>query len=245
MKLAAIIPVVPIDLEAFTAVEHWRLTQHAAPGTEVHVLAVERGVSVMQCRYDVALAVPEILRRVREAQDLGCDGVLIDAFMDPGVAAAKEIAAIPVVGPIEATVGMLLPICERFSVIAVIPNEIAHQRDVFRTLGVEHRVASIRSINTGVRGLMTLTHDEQEQLLFGMMRTMVEQDGAQAIVFGCTGVFNLAQPLMERARTELGQVVPVIEPSIAALKMLEGLVSLGLGPSKRLFADPPLQPEVA
>lgn len=243
MKLGAIIPVVPTDLAAFSAIEQWRLAQHAAPGTEIHVLAIERGVAVMQCRYDVALCVPDILQKVREAEAVGCDGVLIDAFMDPGVAAAKEIARIPVVGPIEATVAMLLPICERFSVVAVIPNEIAHQRDVLRGLGVEHRVASIRSIDTGVRGLMALTPDEQEQLLFRMMRTMVEQDGAQAVVFGCTGVFNLARTLMARAREELGRVVPVIEPSIAALKVLEGLVSLGIRPSSSLYAEPPAQPE--
>ena len=243
MKLAAIIPVVPTNTEAFEAVEHWRLQQHAAPGTEIHVLAVEHGVSVLQCRYDVALAVPGILDKVRAAEAMGCDGVMIDCYMDSGVSAAKELVDIPVVGPVEASVSIMLPICERFSVIAVAPTEIPHQRDVFRTLGVEHRLASIRSIDTGVRGIMALAPDEQEQLLFGMMRTMVEQDGAQGIVFGCTGVLNLARTLMDRSVETFGYVVPVIEPSIAALKLLEGLVALGLTPSKRSFPRPPKQPE--
>ena len=49
---------------------------------------------------------------------------------------------------------------------------------------------------------------------------------------------GLAQQL-EQALAERGYTVPVIDPSLAALKLAEGLVDMGLAHSKHTYPLPP------
>jgi allantoin racemase len=51
---------------------------------------------------------------------------------------------------------------------------------------------------------------------------------------------RLAQQV-EQALAERGCAVPVIDPSVAALKLAEGLVDMGLSHSKRTYPPPPLK----
>jgi len=66
----------------------------------------------------------------------------------------------------------------------------------------------------------------------------VLEDGAHILVFGCTGMRGLAQQV-EQGLAERGCAVPVIDPSMAALKLAEGLVDMGLSHSKRTYPPPP------
>jgi allantoin racemase len=66
----------------------------------------------------------------------------------------------------------------------------------------------------------------------------VAEDGAHIIFFGCTGMRGLAQQV-EQALAERGYMVPVIDPGMAALKLAEGLMDMGLSHSKRTYPPPP------
>jgi Asp/Glu/hydantoin racemase len=61
----------------------------------------------------------------------------------------------------------------------------------------------------------------------------VEENDAEALVLGVAGTgFDFALAI-ERALTErFGFAVPVIDPAKVALKLTEGIVSIGLGHSK-------------
>jgi allantoin racemase len=63
--------------------------------------------------------------------------------------------------------------------------------DLARKLGIESNIASIRHINTTVLELQD-RNIVQERLLTSMIKA-VEQDEAEAIVLGCTGMLGMAQ----------------------------------------------------
>jgi allantoin racemase len=62
----------------------------------------------------------------------------------------------------------------------------------------------------------------------------IQQDGAHAIVFGCTGMRGMAKAVEEELKKK-GIETIVIDPSLAALKWAEMLVDLRLAHSRRTY----------
>ena len=69
--------------------------------------------------------------------------------------------------------------------------------------------------------------------LLAESRKAVEDDGADTIILGCTGMIGMAKALQET----LG--IPVIDPAIASLKIAESLVDMKISHSKRVYPTPP------
>jgi len=79
----------------------------------------------------------------------------------------------------------------------------------------------------------------QERLLTRMIKA-VEQDGAEAIVLGCTGMLGMAQYLSEQM-TARGTPVPVVDPTAAAIGYLELLIRSRLSQSQLTYQSPPIK----
>jgi allantoin racemase len=73
----------------------------------------------------------------------------------------------------------------------------------------------------------------EERRLMEQAKKAVEEDGADLIILGCGWMIGAEK----RISKELG--VPTIIPGIAALKMCESLIRMGLVQSKHCFAFPP------
>ena len=112
----------------------------------------------------------------------------------------------------------------KFSVITVLPTSANEIGDHLRMYGFSSRVASVRSANVPVLAL----EDEQEaeKHLYAAARKAIDEDGAQAIVLGCTGMMAMRDSLEKR----LG--VPVIEPYSAAIQFAASLVRMKLRQSR-------------
>ena len=63
-------------------------------------------------------------------------------------------------------------------------------------------------------------------------RLAIEQEGAEAIALGCTGMSSLAKRLQESLR------VPVVDPAVASLKLAELYVNMDLTTSKIAYEPP-------
>jgi allantoin racemase len=69
-------------------------------------------------------------------------------------------------------------------------------------------------------------------------RKAVEEDGAEALIFGCTGLMGCAAGLRD-GLLEKGIDVPVIDPIPTAVSMAAGLVRAGLTQSRTTYPAPP------
>ena len=65
------------------------------------------------------------------------------------------------------------------------------------------------------------------------VRRALDEDGCESIVLGCAGMVDMARSLSEEL------AVPVVEGVTAAVKIVEGLATLGIGTSKRGGYAPP------
>jgi allantoin racemase len=76
--------------------------------------------------------------------------------------------------------------------------------------------------------------DKLISAIYGESKKAIEQDGAEAIVLGCTGMAGVAEAIRVKLQGD-GYDVPVVDPTLAAVKLLEVYGQLGLRPSKLTY----------
>ncbi|MFB0543634.1 MAG: aspartate/glutamate racemase family protein [Candidatus Bathyarchaeia archaeon] len=202
------------------------------PGTEIDSARIEKGPSSIESRYDEILAIPEIVKRVKEAEEEGVDACVINCFGDPGVRASREVVKIPVLGPCESSLLVAASLCNKFSVVTVLKNVIGMIEENAKIYGLSGKLASVRAVDIPVHEL----HRDNERTARALLeegKKALEEEGAEVLILGCTGMTGMA----ERLSKELG--VQVIDPLPTAVKFAETLVALGLSHSKLAFPTPP------
>jgi allantoin racemase len=234
MKIRAVTPIIteafgPMILEEFGRV--------ARPDTEISNVFLKSGPASVESAYDEGVAIPDVIRRVREAEADGMDAVVINCFGDPGLDAAREVVSIPVVGPCEASMHVAAMLGHRFSVITVLERLIPELELHAQKYGVSWKLASARSVDLPVLDL----EEGRDQFVERMVERAVEavtEDGAHVIVLGCTGLAGLAEQV-ERGLSKAGYDIPVVDPAATALKVAEALAESGLTHSKLSYPRPP------
>lgn len=233
MRIHVIDPVIDADIGHSRAY----FQRHAAPDVEITVVALDDGPPSIETDNDIVLAGPGILRRVREAAAAGADGVVINCMADPGLHASREAVRIPVVGPAQTAFALAATLADRFSVLGTMSRDIPFTRDLWRRYGHIERGASVRVVNLPV---LALQHGDSHLLerMISCSIEAIEQDGAGAIVFGCTLMAELRDELVAALEARGHAGIAVIDPLATALRTAEMLVRLKLRHSDATW--PPL-----
>ena len=193
----------------------------ASPGTEFVILPINGPVQTLETDLEEALATPYVLARVDDAVRGGCDAVVIDCALDPGVVAAREMTTVPIVGAGEAALTYAGSVGQRIALIAHADCIVPAFRRRIRAYGLADRVSSIRVLDESI---LNVGRDGQaENALRSMCNAIAVADEADVIVVGCTGF----APAVERVRVDVK--LPLIEPAMAAIQMAEVQVRLGVG----------------
>ncbi|CCE08365.1 putative hydantoin-racemase [Bradyrhizobium sp. STM 3843] len=197
----------------------------ASPATRIVGRTARFGAASIEGHYDEALATIGMLKEVAEGDKAGADAHVIACFGDPGLLAARELSAAPVLGIAEAAMHAASFIATRFSIVTTLSRTKVIAEHLVRNYGMEHICRKVRAVDVAVLDL-----DKPEAnvrgVLLGECRNALSEDGIGAIVLGCAGMADLAQDLS----AELG--IPVIDGVAAAVRFAEALVGLGLKTSK-------------
>ncbi len=197
---------------------------------ELLVVNIKHGPESMESSYDEAMGAASIIEQVVSAESEGCDAVLIDCAADPVLDAAREISHLPVVSAGEASHLAAMMLCKRFSVITVLPVSAKLIRSNIQKYGYMDRLASVRSANVPV---LDLENEEiATQAIYREAIKAIEEDGAEAIVLGCTGMMAMRDRLEEM----LG--IPVVEPYTVGVYYAADMVRMKLRQSSLAFEKP-------
>jgi allantoin racemase len=206
------------------------LKRYAFPGTEITVRKVPRGTESIESRLDEVYAAPAILDEVQKGEKEGYDACIIGCAGDAGVAVAKDVARIPVIGPLEASISMAQILGRRFVFLWTLPERIR---------SVEDRVARFLPradffiYPTHIPVLeMAKDVDKTIATLVKIIKKSIEQDRADTAVLGCLSMRGMSGPLQAEAK------IPVIDPCLAALTMAQSLVQINLTQSKAAYPFP-------
>lgn len=207
----------------------------AGPGVTVQAVSPASGPIAIECHFDEALSVPGVLAEVASGEADGADAYVIACFSDPGLLAARELAAGPVVGIAEAAMRTAAYLGGGFSVVTTMPRSIGHTEHLAHTYGLGRFCRGIHA--TGIPVIELETDPDAYAKVLEQASAALESDRSDSIVLGCAGMADLCA----RLQADLG--VPVVDGVGAATATARSLVELGLGTSKREeFALPPQTP---
>jgi len=190
----------------------------ASEGTEIEIRNLPAAPSSIEGPIGEAAAAPLVIREAECSASEGFNAVTIDCTLEPGLVGAKQAASVPVVGAREAGFLLALLLGERFTVLIPTDESIPLMIAAVRKMGLSERFASVRAV-----GMHVLELEDHRQLLDKLKAAgekAIQQDGADVLVLGCTGMgLSVAAQLAQ----EIG--IPVVEPASAAVKLAEVLAT--------------------
>jgi Asp/Glu/hydantoin racemase len=191
-------------------------------GPEIACLTLDEGPPGVESQTDADSVILPLCRVIGE-QEPDTAAFVIACFSDPGLFAAREAAAKPVLGIAECGILTALTLGHRFGVISILARSVPRHLRYIAAMGVDQRLAGDLPIGLGVTELA----DERSTLtrMVDVGRRLRDQHGAEVLVMGCAG--------MARYRSNLEEAVqiPVVEPTQAAVTMAIGRVRLTWGRS--------------
>lgn len=197
---------------------------------------LEKGPTSIENEVDEALAVPDIMNKALAAEAAGADAIIIDCMGDPGMNPARELVDIPVLGPAETSMHLAAMLGHKFSIVTVLDSVKPMLENLAKVYAVHDKLASIRVIDIPVLEIEGRI-GEVQGLLAEIALGAVENDGADAIVLGCTGFLGCADAITKLLE-EHGHNVPVIDPIPATVCVAQALVKAGLTHSGKTYARP-------
>ena len=208
----------------------------AAAGTRISATNPEAGPVSIESHFDEAISAVGVLDEIRRGDAQAVDAYVIACFGDPGLLAARELSAAPVIGIAEAAFHFAALISTRFSVVTTLGRTAIIAEQLLHNYGFAQHCRRVRAAEIPV---LELEHDSAcalERIIAECRRAKAE-DGIGAIVLGCAG--------MAEHSAEIGAAVglPIVDGVSAAVKLAESLVALGLRTSKHGdLAFPPPKP---
>lgn len=215
------------------------------PGTEVHVTSLPAecgGFTHIEYRSYEALVTRGIIRAVRAAAKEGFDALAIGCFYDTALHDAREISGDMVVtAPCMASCEIAASLANRFGIVVGRRKWVHQMQSTVNELGHGSRLSGFYHVDLGVNDFQR-DHNVTCGRLIDAGRKAVNEDFAEAIILGCT----LEVGFYKDVEKEIG--VPVIDPSIAALKRAEYGALLkrqcGWKPSRKWSSEPPPEDEI-
>lgn len=229
-KILVLLPILKnAALEQATRQELSRLD---GPGLNLEVRSLEHGPASIESEFDDRLASPWVLEEVVKAEREGFNAVYVSCMGDIAINAARELVRIPVIGPYQACLAVAACLGDRTGVVTILKNVIPLFIRKAREYGFSELLAGVRSIEVPVLELEERRKEVVEALV-EESKALVEKDGADSIILGCTGLVGLAQAVQER----LG--VPVLDPTPVSVKLAELLLAAGVSHSPKAYMRPP------
>jgi Asp/Glu/hydantoin racemase len=218
-----IVVINPNALGAVTAAISAALEPLRLPGgPAIDCIDFPDGPPGIETQDDVDAAGRLVARYVR-AHEAAADAFVVACFSDPGLHAAREATAKPVLGIAESGLLTAMTLGNHVGIIAILPTSLARHWRYIRALGIESRVVADLPVGLGVAALA------DEGKTFARLREVgaaLIAAGADVLVLGCAGMARYRVPLEQALR------VPVVDPAQAATGM--ALTALRLGYRSRI-----------
>ena len=211
----------PNSTEAVTRVIDDAMAPLRIPGgPEVDCVTLSEGPPAVESQSDADAVILPLCRLIRNAQD-DAAAFVIACFSDPGLFAAREATAKPVLGIAECGILTALTLGHRFGVLSILARSVPRHLRYIAAMGVGGRLAADLPIGLGVLELADARATLARMIDVG--RRLRDQHGADVLVMGCSGMAGY------RADLEESLQIPVVEPTQAAVAMAIGRVRLGWG----------------
>ncbi len=192
----------------------------ASPGTEIVPVTAAFGVAYIENRAEAAIGGHAVLDALAR-QEAGCDAAIVAAFGDPGLAAAREFAGIPVFGISEAAMLTAWTVARRYSIVCLTPRLRRWYIECAEEHGLAGRLASVRALDVPIPDIAQAAEQLRTRLLEECLAAVAEDD-AEAIILGGGPIAGLARGMADQIP------VPLLDGVACAVRLAEAITGLHL-----------------
>ena len=243
----------PVGTSAYDEVFADMARRYKCPETTVHVTslsgsAVSPAMTNLEYRAYEAGIFNETVKAARYCSINDYDALVIGCFYDPALLAAREVAGdTVVVAPCQASISAALNLANNFSVVIGQWKWEDQMKQAVYEYGGRDKLVSFEAVDLRVEEFHEDPQRTRERLERAAYRAVAERR-AESIILGCTLEVGFFRELQAYLAGRLGAFVPVIDPSIAALKAAENAAlakRVGWTNSRVWGMQPPTERELA
>ncbi len=214
----------PFGTDAYDEIVRESLTPYLRGDTEVTISHLDNSPANIDYYLPKHLMEVDVFREVVAADEDGADAFVVGCCYDPGVAVARELTDMPVVGPLEASVLLSRFFGHRFSVVTDHHKAVPELEDLVRLYGIEANCRSVRAIDWFVEDMIS-NPEAVARDAYDRCRQVLDEDGAECVVLGCTIIAACLEREILRGARELADL-PILNPNVLAVKAAELLADL-------------------
>ena len=245
----------PVGNSAYDQVFADMIEQYKYPATRADVVSmnpsgVPPGMNNLEYRCYESFIVNDTVKAARYASEHDYDAMVTGCFYDPALYDAREISNNTIiVGPCQASIVTALNIANSFSILIGKTKWEAQMRQTVHEYGYRDKLASFQAIDMRVAEFHEDPAVTRKRLQAAAVEA-VQVHKAEAIILGCTleiGFYRELQDYLDGPEAFPGAGIPVIDPSIAALKAAENaalLKKIGWKNSRYGSMQPPPEDEL-
>ncbi len=225
IRIKAIMPVSTDNINEPTMSDLKKLN---LPDVEFDVVNLKNGPPLfIDGRLDEATISPELIEMAQDAEKNGFHGIYISCFYDPAVEAIREVVKIPVFGAMAPSLATAQLISQKYAIVTVVEKAKTIFMSIIRSLNLESNVSGIYVTDIAFNDLFN-----HEVLLTALENSCLQaiNDGAQAIVLGCTGMIGLTESLYKILKAR-NIFIPLIDGTTAPIMQLYALCKQSLSHS--------------
>ncbi len=208
---------------------------------DLDIRNIKGGSESIENRYNLMQNSPYLIDAVKEAEKDKIDGIFVSDMDFCGVEVAREITDIPIIGGFRPSGLTAVSLGQKFSIITILDSIKDYQIEHVRAFGLETSFASIRAVEIPVDELIGMyTNPEYKKKVIERVGEIglktIKEDGADVIMFGCTGFVDIAEGVHQYIYDKGGYDVPVLDPNKTAINFLYTIVSNNLKQSRQTYA---------
>ena len=188
----------------------------ASDTTEIVPVTASKGFAYISSRAEAQIAGAFALEAIAEHEQ-NVDAVIIAAFGDPGLKAAREQFNLPVVGMAQAAIMTAALLGEQFSIVTFTPLMSRWYVDSVEDSGLGNRFLGVRTPSANTLDAFAEQAAMEGELL-KLVNQSVAQDGADVVILGGAPLAGMASKMQSQVSTLL------LDPISSAVVLAESLV---------------------
>jgi len=244
-KKSKIMYLSPVGLDLLDNLFYDMVNETKNPNSEVHITSLNDRLgsfSHIEFRSYEAMATPGIIHATIAAAEEGFDALVIGCFYDTALLDAREVSdKMVVVAPCHSSIETALSLANNFAIIVGRRKWVNQMTNTVSEHGYKEKLVGFFDVGMGVDDFQK-DHNKTVKALTKASIDAVENHHAESIILGCTAEFGFYKDLQKIVG------VPVIDPSLAALKKAEQAAELkknfNLIPSRKWSCEPPSKQEI-
>jgi len=198
----------------------------ASTDVELMPVTASKGFPYISSRAEAQIAGAFALETIAEHEH-NVDAVILAAFGDPGLKAAREQFNLPIVGMAQAAIVTAALLGESFSIITFTPLMSRWYMDSVEASGQEKRFTGVRTPEANTLDPFARQATMKKELL-RLINQSIDEDRADAVILGGAPLAGMASQLQSQVNALL------IDPISSAVAVAESLVKLS---DKSAFAN--------